>query len=371
MKLRPYQKRDVQSILQMVSKNQHSAYVLPTGGGKTLVVGYVILSLIKEYKRIMFSVPRVSLITQTIKVFKGLGINCGEKHDNNQVIVICNYSVKRYINKIKPDFIIFDEAHIAIHMQEEIMKKRNCKVLGITATPECLRSREKILKFSDVYSKKHFGPNINELTKTGHLVPVQAKYYNFDDDEISLNASGDFNGKEAFDSIQKQGTVVKVAKEINKHPEQKHILIFTISLAAVKEITKYLNKKCGGGFVGVTSKDYEYGRGKKKLGRYKLHEQIYDDFEAGKIRGIVNCNLINFGWDKPCVDTIYQLRPTMSKALYLQMIGRGLRPDTNKKFVRLYDMVGNIKRFNENGVPLYEVGDIKWENDKINKRRFP
>ena len=64
-----------------------------------------------------------------------------------------------------------------------------------------------------------------------------------------------------------------------------------------------------------------------------------DDFKAGKLRFLCTCNMISEGWDYPSLKIIVMARPTLSKVLYLQQIGRGLRKTSLKENMFVIDVV--------------------------------
>lgn len=73
----------------------------------------------------------------------------------------------------------------------------------------------------------------------------------------------------------------------------------------------------------------------------KEREVIYDRFRAGEIKVLIGCMVFTEGWDEPIVDTILMCRPTKSLSLYIQVVGRGLRPYPDKSDCLIVDFVGN------------------------------
>ena len=77
----------------------------------------------------------------------------------------------------------------------------------------------------------------------------------------------------------------------------------------------------------------------------KEREQLLSDFKAGLIPVIANVGVLTTGFDYPELDTIVMARPTMSLALYYQIVGRAIRPHPNKESGWIIDLCGNIDRF--------------------------
>jgi superfamily II DNA or RNA helicase len=76
-------------------------------------------------------------------------------------------------------------------------------------------------------------------------------------------------------------------------------------------------------------------------------------FEGGKVRWLINCQVLTTGYDFPAIDAIVMLRPTASKGLYEQMVGRGMRLFDGKEDCLIVDFAGNILRHGAIG-DLYE-----------------
>jgi DNA repair protein RadD len=77
----------------------------------------------------------------------------------------------------------------------------------------------------------------------------------------------------------------------------------------------------------------------------KDRTRILDDFRAGKIKTVFNVGVLTIGFDFPALDTIIVARPTMSLALFMQMVGRGIRLHPGKQDCAVVDMCGNLERF--------------------------
>ena len=102
-------------------------------------------------------------------------------------------------------------------------------------------------------------------------------------------------------------------------------VIFCVNISHANEMAKLLNK------AGITAASL--------TGQAKKHATIMDDFKQKKIRFLCACNMISEGWDYPELGILVMARPTLSKVLYLQQIGRGLRKTAVKKNVIVIDVV--------------------------------
>ena len=88
-----------------------------------------------------------------------------------------------------------------------------------------------------------------------------------------------------------------------------------------------------------------------------------DAFARGEVRVLCACDLLNEGWDCPDVEVLLMARPTLSKVIYLQQLGRGTRKAPGKECLVVFDFVDNATRYNQSlslhrilGDPQYRPG---------------
>ncbi|NLB33857.1 MAG: ATP-dependent helicase, partial [Tissierellia bacterium] len=79
----------------------------------------------------------------------------------------------------------------------------------------------------------------------------------------------------------------------------------------------------------------------------KKRKEILDQYENGNIYVLCACDLLNEGWDSPKTEVLLMARPTMSKTIYMQQLGRGMRKSDGKEYLMVYDFVDNANMFNE------------------------
>ena len=118
-----------------------------------------------------------------------------------------------------------------------------------------------------------------------------------------------------------------------QHPKdgrpRKGILVFTKFIDESEMLCKNIE-----GCVMIT------GATKKKE-----RERILKDFKEGRIKVVTNVGVLTTGFDYPELDTVVMARPTMSLALYYQIVGRAIRPHPEKESAWIVDLCGNYKRF--------------------------
>ena len=90
-------------------------------------------------------------------------------------------------------------------------------------------------------------------------------------------------------------------------------------------------------------------------------EMILRQFKAGEVPVVANVGVLTTGFDYPELDTIVMARPTMSLALWYQIVGRAIRPHPGKEAGWIVDLCGNLKRFGEvKDLRLVDGGNGKW-----------
>ena len=74
--------------------------------------------------------------------------------------------------------------------------------------------------------------------------------------------------------------------------------------------------------------------------------EVLARFEKGETKVLCACDLLNEGWDCPATEVLFMARPTMSKVLYIQQLGRGTRLSPGKKSLMVFDFVDNASQYN-------------------------
>ena len=74
--------------------------------------------------------------------------------------------------------------------------------------------------------------------------------------------------------------------------------------------------------------------------------EILARFEKGEVKVLCACDLLNEGWDCPATEVLFMARPTMSKVLYTQQLGRGMRLSPGKESLMVFDFVDNASQYN-------------------------
>jgi superfamily II DNA or RNA helicase len=353
--LRPYQKKLFEDTRVAFRGKRSVLMQLPTGGGKTYIFAKMTESALRLGRRIWIVVPRNELLQQASDTLARINVPHGRiaaginESLAYQVHVVSKDTLIRRYDKIKkePDLIIVDEAHLALDRYIEIANRfSSARILGVTATPERLDGRG----LSELYETLVMGPTLQELIEFGFLTNM--KYFSPPIEGLSeVHRRGtEFNPDELEALLERRKVYGKAIDHYQRHADSRACLVFCRSIKAADETAQ---RFCNAGYR------FENIDGTM---RYTKRRALIDALRDGKIHGLTSCELITYGLDVPRVECIIMLRPTLSRTLYMQMIGRGLRPYPDKSECVVLDHVCNLQ---EHGHPLAPYG---WQFNGTEKR---
>jgi superfamily II DNA or RNA helicase len=345
--LRPYQQEAVQRIRAAFRAGHRAVlFVLPTGGGKTVVFSHIAEQAAARGNRIAVLVHRVELLEQSSRALSALGVRHGliaagrAMNLAAPVQVASVATLARRLRQLPPDgfqLLVVDEAHHsnAGTWGKVIHHFRGAHLLGVTATP--VRSDGRGL--GEFYSELVLGPSPAWLTAQGYLAPARvfAPPIGFCAEGLRRRM-GEYDLRLAADQLGGTRILGDAVSHFRRHLAGSTAIAFCCSVAHAEAVAAAFQE----GGIAAASIDGTM----EAATRFRLLEQL----GSGKIRVLTSCALIGEGVDVPSVGGCILLRPTQSEALHLQMIGRCLRPQAGKEAVIL-DHVGNLARL---GHPLEE-----------------
>lgn len=362
--LRPYQiENKIQTIAAFESGAKALIWCMPTGAGKTVSFSDFALDCIRSGRPTMIVCNRKELITQANKKLNSYGLYPAlitPKH-RNKISNLYLASIDTLRNRQWPevDYLIIDEAHIrAFDPIVLYYKAKGTKIIGATATP--IRYGKKFIEdnesytgqLGDVYDRIIIPTTISELIKNEFLMPAIHYGPQPEIDFSTIKKRGtDFDEAQAFERYNKPkmyGNAIEKYKNIAVVQGKLKALCFNINVEHSIRMTAEFNA------AGITSAHVD---GKTKP---VIRDQIFKDFETGKIQVLNNCEVATTGYDEPTIECIIINRPTMSLSLWLQMCGRGARPcfTINKTYFIIIDMGMNVDRLG------YWHDERDWSLDK-------
>jgi superfamily II DNA or RNA helicase len=343
--LRPYQAAVVNETYAKIREGYRRILCFaPTGAGKTIISSQIVAHAARREKRIFFLVHRDPLIAQTHDKFQRFGLECGfikAGRQENRAALVQIASVQTLVKRdwwqdFEADVIVLDECHIvawsdvAQQMMSHIFP--NAIYLGLTATPWRLSKQQGM---ADVFQAIVCAPMPYELIEQGYLTkPV---YYGLPQADLAKvgTIAGDFDEGQLAIVCDQPELVQNTIREWQRIAYGRRTLVFAVNVAHSKNICQgFLSSGISCAHVDGTTP-------------IKERELIYAQLAAGEIMVLCSCQALTEGFDCPSVSAILLCRPTQSRALFMQMVGRGLRlhPETEKRDCVILDQSGNVQRF--------------------------
>ena len=357
MQLRSYQQDSIDALYSYFQDNTtgHPILVLPTAAGKSVIAGEFIRGLVQKWpgQRVLLLTHVKELIAQNYEKLITLwpdapaGINSAglKRRDTDQDIIFAGIqSVHKRANEIGHiDLIIIDECHLVpkkgmgmyLRFLESIaVINPKVRVVGLTATPYRLNSGSLIEGEDRLFTDVAYDVDVMELVNDGYLCPLVAKSM---DNEFDLSdiktVGGEYKAEQLNALTNNDDLAQKVLIEILAYGRQrKSWLIFCSGVNHAEKMASIIREH---GILTATI------TGDTKP---EMREIILQEFKAGTIQCLTNCDVLTTGFDAPICDMLVFLRPTQSPGLYVQMCGRGMRLADSKKDCLVLDFGGNTQR---------------------------
>lgn len=339
VKLREYQVKALHDLYDSFrSGNDRVIWCLPTGAGKSTVASRFVKACVKNDKRVLFAVHSKELVQQFSKRLWGqFGIRsgvimAGVKPAREYPVQVA--SVMSLVRRKHPDadVVIIDEAHRskAKSYLKILANYPEAKVVGLTATP--FRGDGRGLGNGLFQSIVH-PVRLRQLIDLGYLVGTQVYAPKTAIDLTGIRTKrGDFDMEETFKRYNDQVAYQEVADNYLRHSAGKKAIVFNINIQHSKLQTQAFKSR------GISAEHLDGETPKAERSR------IVSRFANGEIMVLNNVGLFTEGFDVPDTEAVILNRPTKSLGLYVQMVGRGLRPADDKDVCIVLDHAGNTLR---------------------------
>ena len=341
MDLRPYQIEAKEAVLsEWRGGHARTLLVLPTGTGKTIVFSAVIADRVAAGERVLVLAHRGELLDQAAdKLRKSTGLMCAvEKAEAScmgswyRVVVGSVQTLMRpqRLSQFPPNYfgvIVIDEAHhcLSESYQRVLTHFSGANVLGVTATPD----RTDMRNLGQYFDSLAYEYTLPKAIREGYLSPIKALTVPLTLDISGVGvAAGDYKANELGTALEPY--LDQIAYNMRNYCAGRRTVVFLPLVATSQKFRDIL---------------IEHGfRAAEVNGESPDRAEILRDFQAGKYDVLCNSMLLTEGWDCPSVDCIIVLRPTKSRSLYCQMVGRGTRLAPGKDFLLLLDFLWHTER---------------------------
>lgn len=340
--LRDYQSEALDNLNKMRENGETIALLFhATGIGKT-VTAATDAKLVGG--RTLFLVNALKLSDQADKTFAAIwpeatrGQYAGGCKDTNQDIIFATIqSISRSLSDFSHnafDYIVIDECHHAVAKtyQKIFSYFRPKFILGLSATPERTDGEDLLELFQNVAHKM----DLRTAVEKGILAAIRCIRVKTNVDLTDVRINGiKYNPQDLESKLFIPERNELIANTFLEYVPNKKTVIFCASINHAKEIAILLKSK------GVNA---EAISGRDTL---NTRERVLHDYEHGDINVLCACDLLNEGWDSPHTQVLFMARPTMSRTIYIQQLGRGTRKSTNKDELLVFDFVDNTNMFNQ------------------------
>jgi ATP-dependent helicase IRC3 len=355
--LRDYQIEAVEAVQAAAERGVRRPLVaLPTGTGKTVVFSELIR---RRGGRALVIAHRDELITQACDKLRmvdadlRVGVVQGERDEHDAAVVVASIQTlsrerrmarllgrgdQRSLFPADPfTTVVIDEAHhaaastyrTAVAQLGGFDLDAGPLVVGVTATPE----RGDGVGLDAVFEEIVYQRDLLDMVRAGYLCDLRAVrvHVELNLDNLKVRA-GDFGDEELGRALIESAAPEHALAAYQQHAAGRKALIFTPTV----EVAQLMAEAFAGAGIAARWLSGEMAR--------EQRAETLAAFRAGEVRVLANCMILTEGYDEPSVDCLIMARPTRSRPLYVQMVGRGTRRAPGKADCLVIDLLGNSRR---------------------------
>ncbi|WVR18291.1 helicase conserved C-terminal domain [Bordetella phage PY223] len=355
--LRPYQQIAVDALRASFRAGKRAPlFQLPTGGGKTFVFSYVADGATKLRNRVLILVHRKELLTQASMSLAKIGLRhsliAQDKHIREAIglhveelsapfvdlaapvaVASVDTLIRRLGSITAPQLIICDEAH---HLTKgnkwgkAVAHFPDARLLGVTATPVRTDGKGLGVAADGYFDDLICGPSMRELIGMGFLLPPTVYAPPSVLDLTGVRTSGgDYATADLAARVDKPTITGDAVEHYRRICPYVPAIVFCVSIAHAEHVAAQF-RASGFDFRVIHGGMHDAER-----------RNLIRALARGQIHGLTSCDIISEGTDIPVVGCGILLRPTKSEGLYLQQVGRVLRPSPGQERAYILDHVGN------------------------------
>ena len=342
LELKQHQREALDALQAMRDRHETIALLYhATGTGKTVTA---VMDAKRCGGRTLFLAHTQELVNQAADTFRRLWpeVTVGRymeaiKEPDTHVVCGSVQSVALHLEDFREDafsYLIVDEAHHAAAdtYQKILAYFHPAFTLGLTATPERTDDNRAIL---DIFKNTAHKLDIQTAVEIGELVPIRCIriHTNIDLTRVRFN-SVQYNIRDLESKIYVPERNRLIVDTWLQYVRDKRTVVFCASVRHAEQIAE-LFRQAGVSAAAVSG-------GMKPAER----REFQDRFVRREILVLCACDLLNEGWDCPEIEVLFMARPTMSRVLYTQQLGRGMRLFPGKESLMVFDFVDNASQYN-------------------------
>lgn len=323
-----------------------------TGTGKTVTA----VSDAKSIGgRTLFLAHTKELVNQAYETFRSLwpqataGFFTGnDKMEGAHIVCGSVQSVVQNLDFFQPDdfsYIIVDECHhgTASTYQRILSYFKPEFTLGLTATPERADGEDVLELFKNIAHKM----DIQTAVETGELAAIRCIRVKTNVDISNVRINGiRYNTQDLESHLFVPERNNMLLETWISHVKNRKTVIFCASVDHAKEMAAlFKTHDIQAEAVSGTMKQTDRIR-------------VLKQYEQEAVQVLCACDLLNEGWDSPGTEVLFMARPTMSRTIYIQQLGRGMRKAPGKDEVLVFDFIDNASLFNA-PFSLHRILNIK------------
>jgi superfamily II DNA or RNA helicase len=354
--LRPYQQTCVERVLAAYQQNPkgRAFLVIPTGGGKTIVFTEIarrlkLTTLILAHRQELLeqATDKFHLVDPTAIIGQ---VGAGRHEWGTPITVASVQTISRpeHLGALKCSgyqLIIVDECHhsASAGYQAVLDALPDAFVIGVTATPDRLDKQS----IEHIFGEPVFSASIIDMVEQGFLCDLRAIAVRTGTnlDQVHTQA-GDFKQDELEEAIDTPERNARVVTAYLLHGKGRQALCFAVTVAHARHLADVFKEQ---GVKAAVVSGETPAEERKRL----LH-----DYERGTLEVMCNVGVLSEGYDHPQTSCVIMARPTRSRALYIQSIGRGTRLAPGKRDCVILDITDNCLKHRIEPLALQKALDI-------------
>lgn len=315
-------------------------FVAPTGSGKTRIFAHIASSAVAKGRSVLVLVHRRELLRQASEKLTAVNVTHGviapgHAATADPVQVASVQTLARRLEQLReaaPQLVIVDEAHHAVAGQWRTILDAfpTAHLLGVTATPIRSDGAGLGVRAGGVFDAMICGPSIAELMQQGHLVRARVFAPAVAPDLTGIRTrAGDYETTQLAEAMSAPQVIGCAVEHYRRHAAGLPTVLFAASVRHAESMaeafrTTGIRAVAASGTTSVAERDAAIA-----------------GLATGAVEVLCSCDLISEGLDVPAIGAVILLRPTKSLALYLQQVGRGMRPVPGKSELVVLDHAGN------------------------------